>query len=266
VPILLYVPNLMGYARIALAFGGLAFQQQPQSSYATRSVVVWVTAAVLDLFDGMAARHLNQTSTFGILLDVVADNVLRTCVWIAVIIEASSSASKDDAEETTLSTDWTSSVPITTATIVVTASSLLLCLEWLTLVATQLLVSSSVSEAEARSDDKQQHWKTKAAGESDGEGGTEEPWLVRTYFRNNFRNPLGCLGIFGLFGSGMFAYGSHHSELRRRIPAFDIWMYAAFLGRAISACIELHFCWKYVDSVLQKDYREREGRKKDKGS
>jgi phosphatidylglycerophosphate synthase len=44
-------------------------------------------SASLDLFDGILARRLGQTSQLGILLDIVADNILRTSVWMAVAIQ-----------------------------------------------------------------------------------------------------------------------------------------------------------------------------------
>jgi CDP-diacylglycerol--inositol 3-phosphatidyltransferase len=78
-PVALYIPNLMGYARILLAFFGLFIS----STRPVAAIWVWLLSASLDLLDGIIARALNQTSSFGILLDISADNILRTCVWIA---------------------------------------------------------------------------------------------------------------------------------------------------------------------------------------
>ena len=78
-PVALYIPNLMGYARIVLAFVGLYLS----SSQPVAAIWIWLLSASLDLLDGIIARALNQTSSFGIFLDISADNILRTCVWIA---------------------------------------------------------------------------------------------------------------------------------------------------------------------------------------
>lgn len=78
-PVALFIPNLMGYARIVLAFVGLYIS----SSRPVAAIWVWLASASLDLLDGIIARALNQTSSFGVVLDISADNILRTCVWIA---------------------------------------------------------------------------------------------------------------------------------------------------------------------------------------
>jgi len=78
-PIALYIPNLLGYARIVSAFVGLHFAE----THPRLAVGTWIFSASLDLLDGALARALNQTSSLGILLDIVADNILRTTIWIA---------------------------------------------------------------------------------------------------------------------------------------------------------------------------------------
>mgnify|MGYP005841961497 CR=1 FL=1 len=78
-PVCLYIPNILGYTRIGLAFGGLYLSDtRPE-----KSVIVWILSATLDLFDGLLARALNQTSSLGILIDIAADNILRSCCWLA---------------------------------------------------------------------------------------------------------------------------------------------------------------------------------------
>ena len=44
---------------------------------------------VLDFFDGYFARLFNQCSKFGEFLDVLADNVSRTLLWICVLTRLS---------------------------------------------------------------------------------------------------------------------------------------------------------------------------------
>jgi phosphatidylglycerophosphate synthase len=82
VPVALYVPNILCYIRILTAFLGLWFvKDQP-----VLALTIWILSAALDLFDGVLARALHQTSTLGILLDVCADTILRTCIWMAAMM------------------------------------------------------------------------------------------------------------------------------------------------------------------------------------
>ena len=78
-PVIFFLPNLLGYARILLSFVGLHFS----SNNPRLAACIWIFSASLDLIDGILARALKQTSSFGVLLDIVADNVLRSSVWIA---------------------------------------------------------------------------------------------------------------------------------------------------------------------------------------
>lgn len=75
----LYIPNLLGYARIISAFIALHFS----TTHPQLAVGTWIFSASLDLIDGILARVLNQCSSLGVLLDIVADNVLRTTIWVA---------------------------------------------------------------------------------------------------------------------------------------------------------------------------------------
>ena len=88
------------------------------------SIFLWVFSALLDLFDGMLARKLNQTSVLGIYLDIAADNFLRTCVWVAA------------SNESTLM-----------------LVSFVISIEWVTMVCTQL----HAAKAEAHWKDQRQH-------------------------------------------------------------------------------------------------------------
>jgi len=202
-PVALYIPNLLGYARIVSAFVGLQFAP----SQPVIAVKIWILSALLDLLDGPTARMLNQTSSFGVVLDIAADNILRSCVWVAAAAANPS---------------------------YLAISCFVLCLEWVTLVATQVHASSQHS----------QHWK---------EARQKDPRFVQAFFANNFRNPLGSLGIYGLFAANMFAYGSQHAVLVDSIPLFDLWKYVAFAGRGVAMFIELRFCRSYIWHVLEQD-------------
>jgi phosphatidylglycerophosphate synthase len=208
----LYVPNLLCYARIILAFVGLYIS----STLPVRAVTIWIVSASLDLFDGIIARWLGQTSRFGVFLDIAADNILRTCVWIAA-----ASSSKEDTD--------------------LLLAAGFICLEWLTMLSTQLQATNSDGT----------HWKTNAPRLVDH-------GIVRAVFRNNFRNPMGTLCIFGLFSANLFLYGSYHDVLYKQIPWFNYLRVVAFIGRVCSAGIELAFCLQHLRYMLDQDAHTKE--------
>lgn len=74
--IYLFVPNLIGYARIILAL--LSFYTMPY--YPTPTLIFYFLSAFLDVFDGYAARYLNQSTKFGALLDQLTDRIGTLCL------------------------------------------------------------------------------------------------------------------------------------------------------------------------------------------
>lgn len=75
--VLLYVPNLIGYARVALVFVSFGVAIFVPSLWYI-STAAYLLSFVGDLFDGVAARKLNQTSTYGGLLDMITDRCATT--------------------------------------------------------------------------------------------------------------------------------------------------------------------------------------------
>jgi phosphatidylglycerophosphate synthase len=219
-PVALFIPNLLGYLRIILAVIGLHL------SYTNPGVAVmtWSVSNLLDFLDGILARLLSQTSSYGVLLDVAADNILRTSIWIAVVLAASTSGNPQSASVYGI------------------VACFIICVEWCTMVSTQVHAAQS-----------DRHWK---------EARQHDPWIVQMFFQNNFRNPIGALGIYGLFAANLLAYMSFHPILYERIPAFEIFMYTAFAGRVLSATIELRFCYLYLAFVLENDAMARQQRQK----
>lgn len=67
--VFLFVPNLIGYARLALTLISYAVTN-PHVFLAT-----YTLSFVLDAADGLAAKKLNQCSQFGALLDMVTDRI-----------------------------------------------------------------------------------------------------------------------------------------------------------------------------------------------
>ena len=101
--VLLYVPNLIGYARVILTLSsfGLLLVIGNSSKEATASSWYWIFAIVMylgsfvgDLLDGWAARKLQQTSTFGGVLDMVTDRC-STMGFLFIVGDAYRSVDED---------------------------------------------------------------------------------------------------------------------------------------------------------------------------
>ncbi|KAK7197717.1 CDP-diacylglycerol--inositol 3-phosphatidyltransferase [Novymonas esmeraldas] len=67
--ILFFVPNLIGYARMAASLTAYLVARD----YPALCLVLYTASFVLDAVDGMAARALNQCSHFGAILDMLTD-------------------------------------------------------------------------------------------------------------------------------------------------------------------------------------------------
>ncbi|XP_068623642.1 CDP-diacylglycerol--inositol 3-phosphatidyltransferase [Battus philenor] len=67
--IFLFVPNIIGFARIILAI--IAFYYMP--THCVLACICYITSALLDAVDGHAARYLNQSTKFGAILDQLTD-------------------------------------------------------------------------------------------------------------------------------------------------------------------------------------------------
>ena len=71
--VLLYIPNLIGYSRVVFTLTSFALILWNAESYWALAAVLYLASFVGDLFDGWAARKLNQTSSFGSVLDMITD-------------------------------------------------------------------------------------------------------------------------------------------------------------------------------------------------
>lgn len=76
--IFLFVPNLIGYARVVLAF--LSFYLMPCCPWP--AVFFYLLSALLDAFDGHAARALNQSTKFGAMMDMLTDRCATMCLLV----------------------------------------------------------------------------------------------------------------------------------------------------------------------------------------
>ncbi|KAG8194101.1 hypothetical protein JTE90_003042 [Oedothorax gibbosus] len=78
--IFLFVPNLIGYARILLAI--ISFYYMP-TDYVKASFC-YLLSGFLDAFDGHAARLLNQGTKFGAMLDQLTDRCATMCLLVTL--------------------------------------------------------------------------------------------------------------------------------------------------------------------------------------
>jgi len=78
--VFLFVPNLIGYARVVLALVGYAV------ALSNHHVMFfcYLGSQLLDAFDGLAARKLGQSSQFGAVLDMVTDRASTACLCIVL--------------------------------------------------------------------------------------------------------------------------------------------------------------------------------------
>ncbi|KAM4566168.1 CDP-diacylglycerol--glycerol-3-phosphate 3-phosphatidyltransferase [Odontesthes bonariensis] len=74
--VLLYWPNIVGYARISLVFAAWAACETP-----ALFLLLYSVFTALDGVDGWLARKFGQTSRLGAWLDVVVDNLGRGMLW-----------------------------------------------------------------------------------------------------------------------------------------------------------------------------------------
>ncbi len=83
-PDLLTIPNILTLLRIVMVpfFIAASFQRMY-----TVAFVLFVTAAVTDIFDGMIARRLNQRSRLGALMDPAADKTIMICGFVFYTFE-----------------------------------------------------------------------------------------------------------------------------------------------------------------------------------
>jgi CDP-diacylglycerol--inositol 3-phosphatidyltransferase len=78
------VPNIIGYLRVLTLLAGMSVALDP--AYWHVSLGLYGTSQLLDAFDGLAARALNQSSQFGAVLDMVTDRVSTVCLQMVLSV------------------------------------------------------------------------------------------------------------------------------------------------------------------------------------
>ncbi|GER41158.1 CDP-diacylglycerol--glycerol-3-phosphate3-phosphatidyltransferase [Striga asiatica] len=74
----LYVPNVIGYARIIMNCFAFAICFENKRIFS----ILYFISFVFDALDGWFARKLNQVSTFGAVLDMVTDRISTACLLV----------------------------------------------------------------------------------------------------------------------------------------------------------------------------------------
>ena len=114
-------------------------------------------------------------------------------------------------------------------------------------------IAGSAAGAAARREQRQRRDDALAA---------QHPWLVRAYFANGFRNPLGVLGIASLFfaplhisaGGVLRQRGDDSGSWGAEIVRSPLWLGVGALllgGRVVSACIEGYFVRKHILALVE---------------
>ncbi|KNC78038.1 hypothetical protein SARC_09513 [Sphaeroforma arctica JP610] len=76
--IYLFYPNLIGFARIFLALGAFWFAEvDPFATF-----WLYALSCFLDAFDGLAARHFDQSTLLGAALDMLTDRCATTLMLV----------------------------------------------------------------------------------------------------------------------------------------------------------------------------------------
>lgn len=78
--IFLFVPNIIGFARVILAL--ISFYYMPTNYI----IATWcyIVSALLDAVDGHAARYFDQSTKFGAILDQLTDRVGTMCLLVTL--------------------------------------------------------------------------------------------------------------------------------------------------------------------------------------
>lgn len=78
--VFLFIPNIIGYARIVLAL--ISFYYMPYNWPV--AVVCYCVSGLLDALDGHAARYFNQSTKFGAILDQLTDRCGTMCLLVTL--------------------------------------------------------------------------------------------------------------------------------------------------------------------------------------
>lgn len=245
-----FVPNIIGYFRILLI---LASWISHALSRPNMTLTFYIGAAILDFFDGFAARRLNQSSVFGAWFDVCIDVVARTTMWSMVFSSRLVSSLPTSFASISLSFPW---------------GQLIASLEWLSFVCNHAIYGSRwksrmmttdstiitndvmISHPEVHRD----CTSTRQDVDVPSVGAVPPAWVAKC-FENGFKSPLGVFVIAGIHCLPPLLYGwfvniSDENCLWFVYKALLEWNLVTipFLisGRFYAACVECWIIWDHV--------------------
>ncbi|NLD86692.1 MAG: CDP-diacylglycerol--glycerol-3-phosphate 3-phosphatidyltransferase [Clostridiales bacterium] len=76
------LPNMLTIARIVLTVPFMALAMQDNTPCKILALVIFIAAAITDSFDGRIARKRNLITTFGKIMDPLADKLLTTAAFL----------------------------------------------------------------------------------------------------------------------------------------------------------------------------------------
>src|SRR5688572_31481622 len=79
------LPNKLTVSRFLLTIAFVAAIYSPLPYHETIAMVLFITAAITDYYDGMIARRDKLITNFGILMDPLADKILVCSAFIAFV-------------------------------------------------------------------------------------------------------------------------------------------------------------------------------------
>ena len=79
------LPNKLTVSRFALTAAFVVAMLSEAPAHETISLVLFVAAALTDLFDGIIARRRHLITNFGILMDPLADKILVSAAFITFV-------------------------------------------------------------------------------------------------------------------------------------------------------------------------------------
>lgn len=277
-PIPLYIPNILCYIRIILAFASIYTSSKIPSKqeddnpnaffHLSITVTLWIISSLLDHLDGKLARKYNQCSDLGVLLDIIADNILRSCSWISCLIALLNNQQQGETGIKTRTFNHKDIFGLALVAVFFTS------MEWMTLLSMQMIAILK----------RKSHWKlipleereedtsttTVAATATPDEGlahsndndNDKPPWWVETIFQKSFYNPLGVITIYGSMSVGMIHFLHLQREvLLHRFPSMKMVVEGArimaYIGRLLALCCEIYFCLDFLRLVVRLDERNK---------
>ena len=250
--VFLFLPNIIGYFRLALVLISWICHA---SSQAQLSLTCYIFAVVLDFFDGLAARRLQQSSAFGAWFDVFIDVVARTMMWNMIFTPSvGTSSTNTGSTSTQLLTTLSSSFPW---------GQLISSLEWLTFVCNHTGHGSRWKTRMTITEDSVSNSTTPLSTSVTTFSSSSPPFWVRRCFANGFKSPAGCFVIAGVHGLPPWLYGVTFVVVVGRTEGGALsaspWLVYELLatfspvvlpvlicGRIFAAAVEMWIVWDHI--------------------